>query len=379
MFRLPKKARDRTGQKVGRLIFIEPVGRDKWKEIVWKLRCDCGKILERSSVNILSGGTRSCGCLAHENRIQSGKNTKIDLIGKRFDRLVVIGEVTKRHNGYIKWFCKCDCGNTTKVFGNSLRSGHTKSCGCLNCENIMQRGRDRKIDLIGKRFSKLTVVKELPERRGNSVVWLCKCDCGKYAKVSSGHLISGKTKSCGCLHVIDLVGKRFNKLTVIGRAEIRTGWNEIKWTCECDCGGTAEISGTGLRSGHAMSCGCLRHRSGVDSPHWNSKLTQEDREDRRSVPKSIKWRNAIFERDQYACTLCGTTSGEFNAHHLDGFHWAKTKRYDTDNGVTLCKKCHKRFHDLYGRGNNTEAQFDEFITYHADKFHTLIEIFKVIV
>lgn len=56
-------------------------------------------------------------------------------------------------------------------------------------------------DIVGQRFGKLTVLKY----NGNSI-WTCKCDCGKESNVTTSHLKSGHTKSCGCLkpgnHVI---------------------------------------------------------------------------------------------------------------------------------------------------------------------------------
>ncbi len=55
-----------------------------------------------------------------------------DLIGKKFGRLHVISQVEKRNkNRAVYWECKCDCGNTKIVTGNHLKTGHTKSCGCL--------------------------------------------------------------------------------------------------------------------------------------------------------------------------------------------------------------------------------------------------------
>mgnify|MGYP007075839433 CR=1 FL=1 len=57
----------------------------------------------------------------------------IDLTGQRFGRLTVIGR-SGEHNRQVLWLCKCDCGQTAKVTGGNLRSGHTKSCGCLNQE-----------------------------------------------------------------------------------------------------------------------------------------------------------------------------------------------------------------------------------------------------
>ena len=56
--------------------------------------------------------------------------TKIDMIGKRFGKLVVISEAGKIDNQFA-WICRCDCGNiTAPIRGTSLRKGDTKTCGC---------------------------------------------------------------------------------------------------------------------------------------------------------------------------------------------------------------------------------------------------------
>ena len=54
------------------------------------------------------------------------------------------------------------------------------------------------IDLTGKRFGKLTVIKKHNQDKWGCWNWLCKCDCGKESIVSGGHLRGMKTKSCGC-------------------------------------------------------------------------------------------------------------------------------------------------------------------------------------
>ena len=55
---------------------------------------------------------------------------KVDITNKRFERLLVIREMGRRHS-YVQWECKCDCGNLVLVTGKALRNGNTKSCGCL--------------------------------------------------------------------------------------------------------------------------------------------------------------------------------------------------------------------------------------------------------
>lgn len=56
----------------------------------------------------------------------------MQMIGKRFGKLTVLEECNERQNRAKVYRCVCDCGNYTNVVGYSLRSGRTKSCGCLN-------------------------------------------------------------------------------------------------------------------------------------------------------------------------------------------------------------------------------------------------------
>lgn len=57
----------------------------------------------------------------------------------------------------------------------------------------------RKIDLTGKVFGQLTVVRDSPERDSSKYVkWLCLCECGNSSLVSSGYLRNGRITSCGC-------------------------------------------------------------------------------------------------------------------------------------------------------------------------------------
>ena len=61
-----------------------------------------------------------------------------DLTGKRFGRLIVLGLNGKAFNGKYQWDCRCNCGNCITVKGNSLTTGHTKSCGCLERESKIE-------------------------------------------------------------------------------------------------------------------------------------------------------------------------------------------------------------------------------------------------
>lgn len=58
-----------------------------------------------------------------------GRN-KINLLGRKFGRLTVIGETQEKYGTSYKWLCRCDCGTEKLVVGSQLTRGHTKSCGC---------------------------------------------------------------------------------------------------------------------------------------------------------------------------------------------------------------------------------------------------------
>lgn len=60
---------------------------------------------------------------------------RIDLTGRRFGRLVVVSEAGREPGGGIRWTCRCDCGAQKAAYGGDLRSGKTKSCGCLKRES----------------------------------------------------------------------------------------------------------------------------------------------------------------------------------------------------------------------------------------------------
>jgi hypothetical protein len=63
-----------------------------------------------------------------------------DFTNERFGRLVVTGFAGMIRRGR-HWTCRCDCGNTSTVGTAQLLSGHTKSCGCLKDDLLVDRSR----------------------------------------------------------------------------------------------------------------------------------------------------------------------------------------------------------------------------------------------
>ena len=130
------------------------------------------------------------------------RNNK-DLIGQRFDRLIVLEKTSKRKAGMVLWLCQCDCGNKTYVISSVLKSGRVCSCGCKK-EQFYNRIKRK---LTNKRFGRLVAIRPTKQKCGHSICWECRCDCGTIKNISGASLITGATLSCGCLNK-ELTSKR---------------------------------------------------------------------------------------------------------------------------------------------------------------------------
>ena len=185
-----------------------------------------------------------------------------DLTGQRFGRLVVKSMLPERKNHRIIWHCVCDCGKEIEIAGIQLTktTQPTRSCGCLQKDRTRETSQGP--DLSGKVFGRLTVIERMP----NSSLWKCLCQCGTETLVTTNHLNSGHTQSCGCLQkdvtvercAINLSGQRFGMLTVLGlNTKLSQPKNRV-YTCQCDCGNICYVQGKNLSCGHTQSCGCTR-------------------------------------------------------------------------------------------------------------------------
>lgn len=121
---------------------------------------------------------------------------KLNLVGKRFDRLLVVSEAPKTQGGRIAWNCLCNCGAKVVKSTKTLRKkDYEKSCGCSRAE----KSRDRLwIDLTGQRFGRLVVLREAGSTPKGQSKWECICDCGNLSTVTGSNLRKRGTTSCGC-------------------------------------------------------------------------------------------------------------------------------------------------------------------------------------
>lgn len=113
----------------------------------------------------------------------------------------------------------------------------------------------KKMNLLGQKFGKLTVIEET--RKNNKLAWRCLCECGGERIAYSADLMAGKTTSCGCGKRLDITNQKYGKLTALHPTDQKTS-SGIVWECICDCGNTHYTTPHALRSGNVLSCGCGR-------------------------------------------------------------------------------------------------------------------------
>jgi len=191
------KEKNLAGQRFGRWTVLENYikTQSKHPERKWLCRCDCGTeryVLERS---LLYGSSTNCGCLRKE---VTSERSAHEIAGQTFGELTVLKKAaTKSPAGGIQWLCRCSCGAEHVVEGTLLVTGRRTRCPDKKAHRAQLKYKTS--DITGKKFGRLTALYPTDKRSGNqSVLWHCRCDCGREVDVSHSNLLYTTQQSCGC-------------------------------------------------------------------------------------------------------------------------------------------------------------------------------------
>lgn len=278
--------------------------------------------------------------------------------------------------------CQCGCGEEAKP-GNKFIHGH------------QNRGRKHSSEIIAKTAEAIREAKRNPKTKPEPK--LCQCGCGKLAKpgnmfitghnkgnlghtgytyVSSAEREIVICKNCGseidalkCNNRVFCNRQCKSEWMSKQKGEGTANWQggKDKFVCEqcgneivdwksqmmdhnfcckeCDvkwrsinlCGENSPSYGRVNTLGQRISISAALQ--GVDIDDWSGFKYEEDGNER-DTQELRNWRSSVFMRDNFTCQQCGSNN-PLQAHHI--YMWSKysDKRFDIDNGITLCKDCHK--------------------------------------
>lgn len=288
-----REVKDLTGQVFGKLTVISKDLNRTTKKVKWLCKCSCNRVISVSSTHLVQEHTKAC-------RYCKTPSNFIDLSGQQFHHLTCI----KYSKEDCKWQCRCLCGNEMLATAINLKSGNTKSCGCQS-GTLMRSAAIKKYENLivnGLEFIEPT---EMTDITGH-IVWKIKCVCGKLFDRPASVIVSGHTKSCGCIS------------------------NNLR---------SKSLGGTG-------------------NPYENASVYETIR----ASAAYVKWRTDAFIRANHICQGTGIKTSKLQVHHIvplnvlvsqyninkDNIEEYSNILFADDNAIVLSEDVHFEFHTKYG-------------------------------
>ena len=216
-----------------------------------------------------------------------------------------------------------------------------------------QNSNAENIDILGKYVNAHTKIK-------------CKCKIDEYEWETTPDKLLMNNGCPKCANNIQLTHEEFvnkmkeinNDIEILGKYV--NSYTKIKCKCKID-GYEWEVRPSNLSKGTGCPKCANRKMRGKNNPNWKFDKTDEERVDDRSYSEYGEWRVKCFERDNYTCKVTGKKGGKLVVHHLYSYNKYRCLRTVVENGITISEEIHKQFHLIYGYGDNTLEQWEEFI------------------
>lgn len=110
-------------------------------------------------------------------------------------------------------------------------------------------------------------------------------------------------------------------------------------------GGIPKCKICGKEVGNYLSKICKSCFKKENHPNWKGGITPEEKVIRHSLEYEV-WKLEVYKKDRGVCRLCGERCNNKNivAHHLNNFKDFPELRFSVENGIVLCRSCHKKIH-----------------------------------
>lgn len=283
-------------------------------------------------------------------------------------------EEQNKSGAYVKLLYRCKCGNSlTRDYPTLRRSGcNCKQCSRKNTTNAKRLSFDKQVKIIEDKG--LSYVEG--DILNHDSTFFVRCGCGNNFKTTLRVIKNSKRdimqcKQCQKENQSRQLRKPFSELknfleskgcnVISEEQDYRNAYSKITFVARCGHPHTTTARSILNTIKHYVCSDCRKLlTSGENNYNWKGGYENERIRFRKTYEFKT-WVKEVYKRDGYTCQCCGRYGVKLNAHHLDGYNWCIEKRTDVDNGITLCKNCHNNFHNIYGRGNNTKKQFEEFL------------------
>lgn len=187
---------------------------------------------------------------------------------------------------------------------------------------------------------------------------LCLCGCNSRIEIKKRHKYSGVPKY---VKGHQCTGKKFpnkkgRKLSKEHKEKIGlANKGKSPWSLGKHLSKETKQKISDARKGMKFS---LQHRINLSLAKTKEKeftgFKETDNLRIRHSVEYVTWRNSVFERDNYTCQHCGIKSGcghavRLEAHHIKPFSTHEHLRFDVENGITYCRKCHVKLDKNIGK------------------------------
>lgn len=329
-----------------------------------KMRYECPKhqgLINEICYNDLRNGAgcRYCGTESCDEK----RRIPFHIVKREFKKrgYILIDSFMKNSTTPLRFICPKHLDKDTRMSFQALKKG----VSCAYCSGTGKYRHDEVFDAFKARGYKL--LSEEYENSSTKLHYLCHKHPNEHLTITFGNFLNGQ----GCpfcagnvKHTIEEVKTYFEKAGYeLLEERYDRNMTPMRFRCPKHPEQTTYLSLKSLMRGTRCKYCYLDSIKGTGHPLYNHSLTEKERTYKRYYVEYYEWRRQVFSRDEYTCVYCGDNmGGNLIAHHKDGYGWCKKRRTDVSNGVTLCEKCHKSFHQLYGYKNNTEQQFNEWIS-----------------